>query len=366
MSATARRCVHVFATFGAGGAQLRAVQLLQRLGGGYRHVVMAMDGNTEAMAQLAPGVVVELVPPPKRASFLATVRRQRRWLREQRPDLVLTYNWGAIESTTAARSLGLPLVHHEDGFLPNEAVRRLRRRSWLRRLVLRTTPVIVPSALLQHIATNEWRLPAANVHHLPNGVDVARFRPAPSRDGAVIDPVIGTVGGLRPEKDYATLLRALAALPPPARVMLVGGGPLAAPLREQAEQLGVAARVEFAGAVTDAAPWYSRFSVFVLSSRTEQMPLALLEAMASGLPVVATDVGDVRAMLPPAAAAAGCIVPAGDAAALARALAALLADPALRARLGADNRRTVEQRYEAAQCFDRFVRVYVQAIAGQP
>jgi glycosyltransferase involved in cell wall biosynthesis len=350
--ASVRRCVHVFATFGAGGPQIRALQLMRAMGPGWRHVVMAMDGCTDAHAQLPVDVACELVPPPPRAGFLATRGAQLRWLRDVRPDLVLTYNWGAIESVAAATRLRLPLVHHEDGFLPDEQQRRLRRRSWLRRFLLRATPVIVPSQVLQRIATSEWRLRAANVHHFPNGVDLARFRPS----SAQRERVVGTVGGLRPEKDHATLLAALARLGADVRARLVGGGPLLDELRGAAARLGVAARVEFAGAVTDTAPCYAGFAVFVLSSRTEQMPLVLLEAMASALPVVATDVGDVRAILP--AEAAACVVPAGDDVALANALARVLGDHALAAQLGAANRRRVEERYDARTCLQRFAALY--------
>lgn len=347
---TRRRCVHVFATFGAGGPQMRALQLMARLGSGWTHVVMPMDARSEAMAQLPAGVHCDLVPPPPKAGFLATVRAQRRWLREQAPDLVLTYNWGAIETVVAARSLGLPLAHHEDGFLPDEVRRRLRRRSWLRRLLLRTVPVVVPSRNLQRIATAEWGL--RDVHHLPNGVDLVRFAAGPP----VADPVLGTVGGLRPEKDHATLLAALARLDASVQAIVVGGGALAEPLRDAARQLGVAARVQWVGPVTDTAAWYRRFAVFVLSSKTEQMPIALLEAMACGLPVVATDVGDVRDMLGPASAP--WVVPPGNPAALATALERLLRDAPLRQQLGAENRRLVEARYEAAVCLQRFVALY--------
>jgi glycosyltransferase involved in cell wall biosynthesis len=346
--------VHVFATFGAGGPQVRAVQLMRRLGARAAHTVMAMDGRTEALAGLGEGLRVEVAQAPRRGSLPANVRALRRWLRERRPDLVLTYNWGAIESAIAARSLGLPLVHHEDGFGPEEALRRLRRRSWLRRLALRDVPVIVPSHVLLGIARREWRL--HRVHHLPNGVDLQRFRPG----APLADFVMGTVGGLRAEKDHATLLRAFAELDGRPRLCLVGGGALAEELRSLAQQLGVADRVEFVGPVADTAPCYSRMSAFVLSSRTEQMPIALLEAMACGLPVAATDVGDVRTILPPESA--DLIAPAGDPPALARALRRLQADAALCQRLGAGNRRRVEERYEADACLDRFVRVYEDAM----
>jgi glycosyltransferase involved in cell wall biosynthesis len=344
--------VHVFATFGAGGPQIRAAQLMAHLGTAFRHVVMAMDGRFEAQAQVAPAVSVDYVPPPPRAGFLATRRAQRAWLAGLRPDLVLTYNWGAIESVAAARSLGLPLVHHEDGFLPDESQRRLRRRSWLRWWLLRGTSVVVPSAVLQRIAVQEWGLAAARVHLLANGVDLQRFRPRP----AISAPVLGTVGGLRPEKDHGNLLAALAQLPEVVRLRIVGGGALADELRATASRLGVADRVEWVGPVADTAPHYGTFAVFVLSSRTEQMPIAMLEAMASGLAVVATDVGDVRAILPDAAAAV--VVPREDANALATALRRVLDDAGLRARLGTANRAVAEARYEMRRCLDRFAAVY--------
>lgn len=360
MTSPVRTFVHVFATFGAGGPQVRAVQLMAHLGAGYRHVVMAMDGHTEASAQLPAGLDVEFAPPPARRWLPGMVRAQRRWLARGKPDLVLTYNWGAIESVLAARSPRLPLVHHEDGFLPDEAQQRLRRRNWLRTWALRSVPVIVPSRVLQDIAMREWRLPATNVHHLDNGVDLRRFAkgtagPAPLR--------VGTVGGLRPEKDHGNLLRAFAAGGGTSLLQIVGGGALAGELRALAAQLGITSRVEFTGPVTDTARIYPRLDVFVLSSRTEQMPLALLEAMACGCAVVATDVGDVRAILPDVAQP--FVVPPENPAALASALRSVLADADLRARLGAANRQRVEERYEARTCLDRFTRVYTNTMASR-
>jgi glycosyltransferase involved in cell wall biosynthesis len=137
-----------------------------------------------------------------------------------------------------------------------------------------------------------------------------------------------------------------------------GGGPLDASLRSQAHALGIADRVQFVGPVADTAPCYAQFDVFVLSSRTEQLPLVLLEAMACGLPVVATDVGDVRATLP--YDAGPCIAPPADADALASSLRLLLGNQGLRARLGQKNRQVVAERFAAGACLQRFVDLYRQ------
>jgi glycosyltransferase involved in cell wall biosynthesis len=398
------RWLHVFATLGAGGPQVRAMQLLRHLGPGIEHVLVAMDGCTDVLAQAPAGATVRVLPAPARGGVLANVKALQTLLAAERPNLVLTYNWGAIEAAWAARRLRLPLVHHEDGFLPDEAQRRHARRSWLRWWVLKGTPVVVPSAVLQRIAVGEWGLRAREVHHLVNGVDLARFVPRaagglaaangpgaaaaagspaksatasaaarPAASSAAVSPaaaspaaspaaarplVVGTVGGLRPEKDHATLLAAFAQCPDTTRLQIVGGGPLDASLRSQAHALGIADRVQFVGPVADTAPCYAQFDVFVLSSRTEQLPLVLLEAMACGLPVVATDVGDVRATLP--YDAGPCIAPPADADALASSLRLLLGNQGLRARLGQKNRQVVAERFAAGACLQRFVDLYRQ------
>lgn len=397
------RWLHVFATLGAGGPQVRAMQLLRHLGPGIEHVLVAMDGCTDVLAQAPACVPVRVLQAPARGGVLANVKALQALLAAERPNLVLTYNWGAIEAAWAARRLRLPLVHHEDGFLPDEAQRRHPRRSWLRWWVLKGAPVVVPSAVLQGIAVREWGLRARDVHHLVNGVDLARFVPRgalgvavggrgtaagspaartepnasaggasaapsaagrhgerPQPAGAAATPtrplVIGTVGGLRPEKDHATLLAAFAQCPATTQLQIVGGGPLADDLRAQAARLGVAERVQFVGPVADTAPCYAQFDVFALSSRTEQLPLVLLEAMACGLPVAATDVGDVRATLP--FESGPCVAPAGDVDALASALKLLLSNAGLRRALGQKHRAVVEERFAAAVCLQRFADLY--------
>lgn len=348
------RFVHVFSTFGRGGPQVRATQLMRHLGDGVEHVVQAMDGDHGARALIDDDLQVTFAVAPPRSGFFQARRAQAAWLRSQRPDLVLTYNWGAIESVAAAKKAGLPLVHHEDGFGPEEVCRRLRRRSWMRRWLLRGVPLIVPSLGLRQIAAREWGVDAA---HLVNGVDLERFAPRDSEPEAV---VIGSVGGLRPEKDYATLLQALAQMQQPASLRLVGGGAMEPALRAECARLKLDGRVTFVGFTDDTARHYREFTVFAMSSRTEQMPIALVEAMACGLPVVATDVGDTRAVL--AESNRELVVPPRDPAQLAAALDRLCADAALRRRLGVDNRAAAASRFEARECLERFAAVYRSAL----
>ena len=346
--------VHVFATFGRGGPQMRFVDLLAAMPADWRHTVVAADGAWGAFERVPQGAKVERCPPPEPRGILANVRAYRRLFRVLRPDLVCTSNWGAIEAAWAAARDRIPLVHHEDGFNADEAERPKRRRTWLRRLILRRVrAVVVPSAQLAKHARRYWRLPAQRLHHLVNGVDTERFHPAPGEERPF---TYGTVGGLRPVKDQALLLSAFARQPADTRLLLVGDGPLRATLAERAAALGIEDRVRFVGAVADTAPWYGAMDAFVLSSRSEQMPLSLLEAMASGLPVVATRVGDVPAMVP--AGQQPLLVPAGSEAALASALGEVRAA----ASLGAANREHVLAHYCLRPCLEQFVAVYRQAM----
>ena len=347
--------LHVFATFAAGGPQVRTAQLVGALGSGWRHSIVGLDGRTEARELLPDDADARVLEAPPRGGMLRTVRRLRALIAAERPDALLTYNWGAIEGLLSGRLAGLrALLHHEDGFLPDELQRFKERRVLFRRFVLpRTFGVVVPSRKLERIALETWRLPPAKVRYVPNGV---RLRDHAARDGNAAlrarygippdVPVVGSVGHLRPEKNPVRLVRAFALVPAAARLLVLGDGPERAAVEEAVRSLGLGARVVLAGHQPDPRPYYAAMDVFALSSDTEQMPVALLEAMASALPVASTDVGDVRSILP--APQGDFVVPLGEPGAERRlgvVLARLLADAALRLRLGAGNREAVAARY---------------------
>jgi L-malate glycosyltransferase len=360
-----RHLLHVFSTFAVGGPQTRFVSLANALGRKYRHSILAMDGNLTAAEGLAGDVPYTLETMAVRKTgwiSVANLKNARHTMRRLKPDLLLTYNWGAIEWSLANWPRLCRHIHLEDGFGPDESPSRQdRRRVLMRRLLLsHGTQIVVPSATLFALATEVWRLPRQNVLHLPNGIDCARFARPP--DAALLaelglageGPVIGTVAALRREKNLALLIRAVAALPPElgTRLAIVGDGPERPALVALAAQAGIAARVIFTGALREPERVLGRFDVFALSSDTEQMPNAVLEAMAAALPIAGTDVGDVKRMV--AAANAPFIVPAGDAVALARALGGLLGDRELRLRLGRANAQRVRAEYALETMVERY------------
>jgi glycosyltransferase involved in cell wall biosynthesis len=185
-------------------------------------------------------------------------------------------------------------------------------------------------------------LPMPPVETLHHGLDPAAL-PTPGRDGVRAElgipedaPVVGTVANFKAAKDHATLLRAAAQVRqavPSVRFVLVGQGPLEAETRRLAGELGLEGTVVFAGFRTDAARLMAAFDAFALASTYEGLPIALVEAMATGCPAVATRVGGVPEVV--ADGVQGILVPSRDPAALADGLERLLGDRALRAEMGA-------------------------------
>jgi glycosyltransferase involved in cell wall biosynthesis len=297
------RLVAVFPGFGVGGAQVRYAALANRFASTCQHVILALNGDTACREKLDPGVAAHFpAANHRKGNVAAALWHAARILRGLEPDLVVTSNWGAIEWAMAAKLSGFRHVHTEDGFGPEERTRQLPRRVLTRRLALRHSAVVLPSRTLLGIATDIWRLPARRLHYIPNGIDLARFAAATSLSLATGEgPVIGTIAALRPEKNIDRLLEAFALFrrQREARLVIVGDGPERPGLEARAAALGIASDTLFAGHSTQAESWLASFDVFALSSDTEQMPISLLEAMASGLPVISTDVGDVRDMLAP-------------------------------------------------------------------
>lgn len=349
---------HAFSTFRVGGAQIRFCTLANYFGARYRHVIFAMDGSYDCHDRLAPDLDFKVADVlAKKPDTLGNRRRFRSYLKEYRPDLLVTYNWGSLEWAMANWPPLLPHIHIEDGFGPEEADRQLLRRVLARRLVLSRSQVVVPSRTLERIALNVWRVNPRRVRYIPNGIDCARFS-APAIvpfDWPGSGPVLGTLAALRPEKNLRRLLDAFRLVRSrfPCRLLIAGDGSERDSLETHVEALGLGEHVRFAGHVGEPERIYAALDIFALSSDTEQMPITVIEAMAAGLPVAATEVGDISQML---ADENRPFMAQRNAASLADAILKLLDDPQLRAHIGAANRKAAEYRFD--------VRTMTAAYAG--
>ena len=369
------RILHAHSTFGRGGKEMRAVRLMNAFGGAAEHVVIsATPGELGAREALAPEVKVDFpddAPSLAGRPGLPRLFRLSRYMR--RFDLVLTYNWGAFDAVMArylfARGMSLPpLVHHEDGFNEDETGELKTRRNLYRRLGLGAAHrLVVPSERLEAIARKAWGQPAGRVARIANGIEVRRYaappsEPIPGLDDRPGEIVVGTVAGLRAVKNLPRLVRAFAAMhSKDARLVIVGSGPESERVAAEARNIGVGDRLLMPGFLADPARWIGRFDVFALSSDSEQFPISLVEAMAAGLPAVATAVGDVAFMV--SDDNRPLIVDPADEAAFAAALDSLAERPDLRRAIGRATREKAAAEFDEGGMIARYARLYEEAIS---
>ncbi|MBL8705750.1 MAG: glycosyltransferase [Rhodospirillales bacterium] len=361
--------LHIFPSFEIGGSQMRFATLANCLAARYRHVILAMDNRHQAASLLNSDVDYTLLPYTlNKRSSPANLLAYRRIIRDSGARRLVTYNWGATEWGLANLIGGIPHLHIEDGFGPEETRRQIPRRVWFRRLALaRAQPIVLPSRTLEKIARDIWGFAAEKIAYVPNGVDCTRFegRADPALcaelglDGGI--PIIGTVAGLRPEKNVARLLRAFALVLKHhrARLAIAGTGTQREMLAALAQELGIAPHVVFAGHLARVERILPAFSVYTISSDTEQMPISLIEAMAASLPVAAVNVGDIASMV--AAENRPFITPV-DEVPLATAMADLLADPGRRRRIGSANADKARSDFSE----DRMIAAYDALYSGRP
>lgn len=362
-----RHILHIFPTFGLGGVPIRISDIINHFGERYRHTIVALNNCFDCKSRIDPELRIEFKPiVVSKYGLLQTVPRLRGMLHAMRPDLLLTYNWGAIEWALANNISPICRhIHLESGFGLEEANHQLRRRVFFRRLALaRSSRLVVPSHSLVDIAIRVWKLDPRKVVCIPNGVDCSKFAARPvvgvprGFSKATNELIVGTVAPLRPEKNLQRLLVAFAAMAPRfnVRLLVVGDGPERQKLSEIASQLGVDNRVIFAGHVEEVEKLLGWFDVFALSSDTEQMPNSLLQAMAAGRAVAAVDVGDVKRMLSPENRA--FVVPRDDEGGFANVLGSLLGEAGARIHLGQRNQAYVQRYYSEERMFRAYAAVF--------
>jgi len=381
---------HVFSTFEPGGPEVRAVEIMNATRGEFRHAIVAIDGRYSAASRLKDSVNFQLLEmpglgrtPKHLLPFLRLVRstvnitvetfRLRRQICNLVPDLVLSYGIGAIGAALSLRfdsNNSVPLICFEDGFEETEIRVRNSRRLLLRRLAYRHSfRVVVPNSTLEKIAKEEFNVPADRICRIPNGVNTSRFSPAEVTaarqkiDFPARGFVIGTVCHCRPVKRLDILLRAFKEADlPGAWLLIVGDGIVKQEWMALASQLNIATTVFWAGSQTDPSIWLNAMDVFVCTSDSEQMPLAMLEAMACGKPVVTTDVGNCKEIL---GLENRCfVVPAGDVQALAASFASFYRRDD-HARIGLANRDRCRELFSCDNMVRSHHDLYLEAIRSK-
>ncbi|MFF4804077.1 glycosyltransferase [Streptomyces sp. NPDC001351] len=349
--------LHVTQPVEGGVARVVADLVAAQLATGLRVTVACPEGGTLTDALRAPGCTVLRWDATRSPGHRlpGEVRRLARILREVRPHLVHAHSAKAGLAARLAVRGTLPTVFqpHAWSFEAAEGIVARLALGWERSGARWATRIVCVSEAERRTGQRcgisaPWRV-------VPNGVDTLRFRPEGDVSRSGPGPLVVCVGRLCRQKGQDVLLQAWPAVERQvagARLVLVGEGPDADLLRSCAP-----ASVVFAGAASDAAPWYRAADVVVLPSRWEGMALAPLEAMACARPVVVTDVDGARESLPPEQLPY-CLVPPEDPGALARALTALLRDEPLRAALGAQGRRHVLAAHDLRQTADAVTDVY--------
>jgi len=343
-----------------GGTQRHIQQLVRGLDRSkFRVVVYALRPGGEVAEELeASGVEVRILSSGERFVSFGTARAVARAARELRRDgvqIVHAYQWRpGLVGAIAGRLARVPVVLASKRSLSGSVASE--RRGWrvighfVDRIVVNAEALRVEA--VAHGVRARWAL-------VRNGIDIEHFRAGPTTPESarrLLDlpdtrPIVGSIGRLEARKGHGDLLQALARLRTrasgPPLLLLVGDGPERSSLERLAIDLNVADSVHFAGTVSDVRPWLAAMDAFVLPSREEGSSNAVLEAMAVGRPVVATDVGGMTELIEDGRT--GLIVPVADPAALASAMVTVLDAPEHAAALGRAARRVADEAFGAAR-----------------
>jgi sugar transferase (PEP-CTERM/EpsH1 system associated) len=381
MTASPPLIVHVVFRFGIGGLENGIVNLINRMPPHrWRHAVVALTESSAEYAQRIDRADVRCLALGKKDGHLVRdYPRLYRLFKELDPAIVHTRNLAALEAVVPAWAAGVPVrIHGEHGWDMQDPAGKRRRYRHVRRLYRPfVSRYVALSRHLEDYLEQQVGIPSDSVAQIYNGVETERFRP--SREGRSAIPgcpfddpdlwLAGTVGRMEGIKDPLNLAHAFVRvrmIDPAAarhlRLVLVGDGALRADVRQVFERAGVADRVWFAGERDDVPDIMRGLDCFVLPSLAEGVSNTILEAMATGLPVVATQVGGNSELIE--SGMTGMLVPPANSDALARAMLGYYNDRSTARRHAKAAHRVVEARFSLTRMVADYVNVYERALAA--
>ena len=347
----------LMSSFDPGGTERQMIELLRRLDRRRWTPHLACFRPTGAWfdraADCAASVETFPITSFRRPNTARQLGRFARWCRDREIAVVHTGQlYSNIFGLPGAAMAGVPVrIGNRRNINPDKKTLHLG----LQRVAYSFAHKIVANSKAAAARLLREGVPAHKIAIIPNGIDLARFSPATRRTPRRVV----VVANLRPEKGHDVLIDAAADVLrrfPDATFDIVGGGPLLDATRERAWRRGVGVAFRFFGHQDDVAARLAEADIFVLPSRSEAMPNALIEAMATGLPVVASSVGGIGEVV--ADGRTGLLVPAGDCAALAERIGRLMDSPTLAATLGDAARLEIQSRYSFTRMVNAFESIY--------
>ncbi|MFK7974487.1 MAG: TIGR03088 family PEP-CTERM/XrtA system glycosyltransferase [Halioglobus sp.] len=370
---------HIIFSLSTGGLENGLVNIINRFPvDRYRHVIICLTTADDFATRITAEGVQVIQLHKREGHDWGCYLKLRKLLKDLRPDIIHSRNLAALEAQWCSLGLGAVRVHGEHGREIND----LDGTNWkylnFRRVMrLLIHQYIAVSRDLENWLKASVGVAPARVSHIYNGVDFRRFQPGTVKPLALLPAhwqgqndivIVGTVGRLTPVKDQQLLLLAAAwvrenqpELFDQLRVIIVGDGPLAVQLEELASTLSLTEVVWFAGDRDDVPDLLATLDVFVLPSLAEGISNTILEAMASGLPVLATASGGNLELVEQGFN--GALFPVSDHCALGEALVEQLSDPQKRKELGDNAHQAVVKNFNWDRTVAAYLDVYDQVLA---
>jgi glycosyltransferase involved in cell wall biosynthesis len=298
--------LHIIPSFGLGGMEKVVCSIINRTSGYYKHFLLSINGNNSAFQWIRSNNLEE-IDFCKNEGFTDYLQRMYRSIKKASPDLLMTYNWGATDAIWLARCAGIKrIIHNEHGFSIEEARATSWKRDACRLVVYRmASAIITVSSQLKNSLQKKYWLSDKKVQMIPNGIDSDYYSPdhnvrqriRQELNLAASDYVIVFSGRLDPVKNFDVLLNVFKwcqSTDSKMKLLIVGDGPERQRIEHICRQKNIHGNVVMVGQQLEVLPYLRAGDIFLLTSLTEQMPLTILEAMSVGLPVVASDVGEIR------------------------------------------------------------------------